>query len=67
MGKPNTARKDDLHSDGTESVTASDARNRMGDLIDRALSGRRTAITRHGKKIAALVSARDLEKLDGAA
>lgn len=45
-------------------ITASDARNNMGDLLDRAIAGERITITRHGKKIAAIVGARDLEALD---
>jgi prevent-host-death family protein len=54
--------------DGTEAfpaaITASDARNNMGDLLDRAIAGERITITRHGKKIAAIVGARDLATLD---
>lgn len=44
-------------------ITASDARNNMGDLLDRVLGGERITITRHGKPIAALVGPRDLEAL----
>lgn len=53
--------------DETEAIPASTARNNMGDLLDRVLSGERISITRHGKRIAGLVSAQDLERLDGAA
>ena len=44
-------------------ISASDARNNMGDLLDRVLAGERITITRHGKKIAGIVGARDLETL----
>jgi prevent-host-death family protein len=49
-------------------VTAEDAKRTLGELLSRAGFGKeRIAITRHGKRIAALVSAQDLERLDGAA
>lgn len=49
-------------------VTADIAKRSFGELLARAGFGKeRIAITRHGKKIAALVSAQDLERLDGAA
>jgi prevent-host-death family protein len=49
-------------------VTADEAKRSFGELLARAgFANERIAITRHGKKIAALVSARDLEALDGAA
>jgi prevent-host-death family protein len=70
MADANSERKDGsvaLVESPVESITASDARNNMGDLLDRAIAGDRVVITRHGKRIAALVSARDLEKLEGAA
>ena len=49
-------------------VTADAAKRSFGELLARAGFGHeRIAITRHGKKIAALVSVQDLEALDGAA
>lgn len=56
--KPNEARE----------VTADEAKRSFGELIARAGFGNeRIAITRHGKKIAAIVGVRDLEALDGPA
>lgn len=47
-------------------VTAEDAKRTLGELLSRAGFGKeRIAITRHGKRIAALVSAEDLAILDG--
>lgn len=49
-------------------VTADEAKRSFGELIARAGFGNeRITITRHGKKIAAIVGVRDLEALDGAA
>lgn len=49
-------------------VTANEAKRSFGQLIARAgFGGERITITRHGKAIAALVSARDLATLEGAA
>jgi prevent-host-death family protein len=49
-------------------VTADEAKRSFGDLLARAGFGNeRIPITRHGKRIAALVSAKDLERLVGAA
>ena len=49
-------------------VTAKDAKGQLGELLSRVGFGNeRIAITRHGKRIAALVSAADLDSLDGAA
>lgn len=49
-------------------VTANEAKRQFGELLARAGFGNeRIAITRHGKKIAALVGVKDLEALDGAA
>jgi len=49
-------------------VPADIARATLGDLLDRAgFSGERIIITRHDKRLAALVSIADLEKLEGSA
>ncbi len=49
-------------------VTAITVKLNLGALLSRVGFGNeRIAITRHGKRIAALVSAQDLERLDGAA
>ena len=49
----------------TETVTPEDARNRFDELRSRASGGRgqRVVIERNGAPVAALVSARDLERL----
>jgi prevent-host-death family protein len=48
-------------------VTADEAKRSFGDLLARTGFGNeRIAITRHGKRIAALVSAADLDALDAA-
>ena len=62
MAPTDSDRKDEGAADET-AITASDARNNMGDLLDRVIAGERITITRHGKKIAAIVGARDLEAL----
>ena len=60
--------KDDRHPQTAVEVTALELKRGLGGLLARAGFGHeRIAITRHGKKIAALVSAQDLEALDGAA
>ena len=49
-------------------VTALELKGALGEFLSRVGFGQeRIAITRNGKKIAALVSAQDLEILDGAA
>jgi prevent-host-death family protein len=49
-------------------VPADEVRAKLGDLLDRAgFRGERIAITRHGKRIAVLVSLEDLSALEGAA
>lgn len=66
MAKPNGSRKAERAGDVV--VTARVAQRTLGDLLSRVGFGReRITITRHGKKIAVLVSAQDLEGLDGAA
>lgn len=65
MAKPRLQHKDEAPE--AVEVTASAARNQMGDMIDRALGGQRFKILRHGKAVAALVTADDLEALTGAA
>lgn len=46
-------------------IGAEDAKRTLGDLLSRVGFGNeRIVITRHGKRIAALVSAQDLERLD---
>jgi prevent-host-death family protein len=47
-------------------VNATDMRNRLGEMINRTIAGDRVVITRHGKTIAALIGARDLERLTAA-
>jgi prevent-host-death family protein len=62
MPKQRDARKPE------QTVTAVEFRASLGELLSRVGFGNeRIAITRDGKKIAVLVSARDLEALDGAA
>lgn len=51
-----------------QEVPAEDAKRTLGELLSRVGFGNeRIPITRHGKRIAALVSAADLDALDGAA
>jgi prevent-host-death family protein len=47
----------------TTSEPARAARNRLGDLIDRALRGEHTVITRNGKEVAAVVPVSVLRRL----
>lgn len=66
MPKAKTARKSP--PEDRAEVTARNAKGQFGALLSRVGFGNeRIAITRHGKRIAALVSAQDLETLDGAA
>lgn len=49
-------------------VGALELKGRLSELLSRVGFGKeRVAITRHGKRIAWLVPAQDLEQLDGAA
>jgi len=51
-----------------DEVQAKVAKNTLGTLLSRVeYGGERIPITRRGKKVAALVSAQDLERLEGAA
>jgi len=55
-------------TDDITEVPADEVRAKLGDLLDRAgFRGERIAITRHGKRIAVLVSLEDLDALAGAA
>lgn len=46
-------------------VSLGDLRKDLGDVVNRAtFAGERTAVTRHGKTVAAIVSVEDLELLD---
>lgn len=46
-------------------VSLGDLRKEVGDVVNRAtFAGERTAVTRHGKTVAAIVSVEDLELLD---
>ena len=66
MMKPKTTRK--AEAEIRPEVSAKDAKGQLGQLLSRVGFGNeRIAITRHGKRIAALVSAADLDALDGAA
>jgi len=50
----------------TSTVTASEARDGFSELVNRVeYGGERIVVTRHGKPIAALVSASDLAALEG--
>jgi prevent-host-death family protein len=60
------ARKDDDVQPRVE-IPSDEARQKLGDLIDRAgFRGERIVITRHGKPIVALVSVEDLDVLESA-
>jgi prevent-host-death family protein len=49
-------------------VRAEDAKRTLGELLSRAaFGGERIPITRHGKLVAVLVGAEDLDRLMGAA
>lgn len=48
-----------------EQIAASEARDRLTEIVDRArYQGQRTVITRNGKATAAVVSLEDLAKLE---
>lgn len=48
-------------------MKADDARQYLGDVIDRAcFKGERFVLTRHGKEVVAVVSIADLEKIETA-
>lgn len=56
-------RRKDKH----ETIAADLARAKLGDLLDRVgFGGERIVITRHDKRLAALVSIADLEKIEAA-
>lgn len=66
MAKPTRARKE--RDPQRVTIAARDAQRTLGVLLSRVGFGNeRITITRHGKEIAALVSAQDLARLDGAA
>ena len=66
MQKPKITRK--APSEIRPEISAKDAKGQLGALLSRVGFGKeRIIITRHGKRIAALVSAADLDALDGAA
>lgn len=66
MTKPSGSRK--ALPTGPTEVTALELKQTLGQLLSRVgFAKERITITRHGKPIAALVSAQDLETLDGAA
>jgi prevent-host-death family protein len=49
----------------TREIPVTQARGELSDLVSRvAFSGERVSLTRHGKPVAALVSAADLELLE---
>ena len=51
-----------------EEINAKAMKGQLGELLSRVgFGGERIVITRHGKRIAALVSADDLDRLDGRA
>ncbi|WP_149029427.1 type II toxin-antitoxin system Phd/YefM family antitoxin [Corynebacterium halotolerans] len=46
-------------------VSLGELRKELGEIVNRAtFAGQRTAVTRHGKKVAAIVSVEDLALLD---
>jgi prevent-host-death family protein len=52
----------------TSTVTASEARDSFADLVNRVeYGGERIVVTRHGRPIAALISAADLASLEAQA
>lgn len=64
MAATKTPRKDNGRQ--TE-APADEVRQAFGDFLDRAgFRGERVVVTRHGKRVAALVSIADLEKIDAA-
>jgi prevent-host-death family protein len=54
-----TERKDEL-----EEVPSDRLRDTLGGLIDRVLAGERIVVTRHGRRVLALVGLKDLEALE---
>lgn len=67
METPDSGRKDAAESTEIE-ITASDARTRLTELVNRAeFGGERFKITRYGKIVGAIVGARDYETLTSAA
>lgn len=65
MSNQDTARKP---AEPATEVTALQAKRTLADLLSRVgFGGERFVITRHGKKVAAIVGVQDLEALDGAA
>jgi prevent-host-death family protein len=60
-------RRKPIEAEEVTEIPADEARAALGDLLDRAgFRGERIAITRHGKRIAVLVSLEDLETLGAA-
>jgi prevent-host-death family protein len=45
-------------------MTASDAKNHFGELLDQVLAQGRVDIVRHGRVVAVVLSARELEALE---
>jgi prevent-host-death family protein len=67
MAKQSSARKVPKVAD-TATVSAREAQRSLGDLLSRVGFGNeRITITRHGKRIAVLLGAQDLDALAGAA
>lgn len=44
-------------------ITASEAQDRLGDVLDRAFSGERLRVTRHGRDRAVVLGIADYERL----
>lgn len=67
MPKERQGRKAEAKPETTE-ISALELHGSLSDTLSRvAFGGERVAIKRHGKRIAALVSAHDLAALEGAA
>ena len=65
MNKRSPSTSNSAASAPDDTVSIVEARAHFGDLVSRAtLLNRRVFVTRHGKRIAALVSAEDAELLD---
>ena len=65
MNKRSPSTSNSAASVPDDTVSIVEARAHFGDLVSRAtLLNRRVFVTRHGKRIAALVSAEDAELLD---
>ena len=43
-----------------------EAKNKLSEVIDRATKGGPQVVTRHGKRVAVIVSAREFDRLSGA-